>query len=155
SFGFRPQRVSSGQNPPAGAVVYYYLKEKPKGEVTLEFLDPAGKLIKKFSSREERREAGARPAAGSSGEEGGGVFGGGGPPARVAAEAGLNRFVWDLRYPDATRFPNLILWAGMLRGPLVAPGDYQVRLTVDGKSQTQGFAVKKDPRVQTTPEDFA
>jgi hypothetical protein len=66
----------------------------------------------------------------------------------------MNRFVWDLRYPDATRFPGLIMWAGNVRGPRIVPGKYQVRLTVDGQTQTQQFMVKKDPRTPTTPEDF-
>ena len=79
----------------------------------------------------------------------------GGPPARVAAQAGLNRFVWNLRYADATSFPGLIMWAGSVTGPRVSPGTYQVRLTVDGKSQTQSFEVKKDPRLSTTPEEYA
>ena len=59
----------------------------------------------------------------------------------------MNRFVWNMRYPDATSFPGLIMWAGSVTGPLHRPGAYQVRLTVDGKSQTQSFAIKKDPRL--------
>jgi hypothetical protein len=74
---------------------------------------------------------------------------------RIPAEAGLNRFVWDLRYADATKFPGMILWAGETRGPLVVPGTYQVRLTVNGKTMTESFEVRKDPRVSTTPADFA
>jgi hypothetical protein len=66
----------------------------------------------------------------------------------------MNRFVWDLRYPDATRFPGLIMWAGNVRGPRIVPGKYQVRLTVDGQTQMQQFEVKKDPRTPTTPDDF-
>ncbi len=53
------------------------------------------------------------------------------------------------------RFPGLIMWAGSVTGPLATPGKYQVRLTVDGKSQTQNFAIMKDPRLDTTPEDYA
>ena len=60
----------------------------------------------------------------------------------------MNRFVWNLRYPDATSFPGLIMWAGSVTGPPASPGTYQVRLTVDGKSQTQPFEVKKDPRLR-------
>ena len=67
----------------------------------------------------------------------------------------MNRFFWNLRYPDAASFPGMILWAGSITGPRVAPGKYQVRLTVDGKSQTQSFEVKKDPRLATTPDDYA
>ena len=74
---------------------------------------------------------------------------------KTPAEAGLNRFVWDLRYPDATRFPGMILWAGETRGPRAAPGTYQVKLTVDGKTMTESFEVKKDPRLEATPADFA
>jgi len=62
--------------------------------------------------------------------------------------------VWNLRYPDATSFPGMILWAGSLTGPRVLPGTYTVRLTMDGKQQTQTFEVKKDPRLATTPEEY-
>ena len=67
----------------------------------------------------------------------------------------MNRFVWNLRYPDATTFPGLIMWAGVPPGPRVSPGKYPVRLTVDGKPQTQSFEVKKDPRLETTPDEYA
>ena len=66
----------------------------------------------------------------------------------------MNRFVWNLRYPDATGFPGLIMWAGSLTGPTVAPGTYTVKLTVDGKTQSQTFEVKKDPRLSTTQEEY-
>lgn len=149
--GFRlPPTGALGQNPPAGAVVYYSFKEKPQGEVTLEFLDNSGKLIRKFSSKqapskveqvgaeEEEDEVPRRPDGAD----------------RVPAEAGLNRFVWDLHYPDAASFPGLIMWAGNVRGPAIVPGSYKVRLTADGKSQTQTFEIRKDPRLSTTPQDY-
>jgi len=140
-----------GQNPPGGAGIYYYLKNKPVGEVTLEFTDASGRSIKKIASRVSEGQGPAAPPA--SEEEG--FFGGGGGARRAPAEAGLNRFIWDLRYPDATRFPGLIMWAGNTTGPRVAPGSYQVKLTVDGKTMTQSFEVKKDPRLETTQADFA
>jgi hypothetical protein len=71
------------------------------------------------------------------------------------ANAGLNRFAWDLRYPDAVRFPGLIMWAGQTQGPKAVPGTYQVKLTVDGKTETQTLVVKKDPRIETSNEEFA
>ncbi len=146
--GFRiPSGAALGENPPAGVSIWYYLKDKPKGEVTIEILDAAGKSAKKFSSR-----AAETPAGAPGGEEGFGRFGGG--PARVPAEKGLNRFAWDLRYIDATRFPGMILWAGNTSGPRAVPGAYQVKLTVDGKTLTEKFELKKDPRVPTTPEEF-
>jgi hypothetical protein len=143
-----PPGVALGENPPAGASIWYYLKEKPKGDVTIEILEASGKSVKKFSSR-----APETPAPGTGGgEEGGGRFRGG--PTRVPAEKGLNRFAWDLRYQDAARFPGLILWTGNTSGPQAVPGSYQVKLTVDGKTMTETFEVRKDPRVATTQEEF-
>jgi prophage DNA circulation protein len=63
--------------------------------------------------------------------------------------------VWDMRYPDATRFPGMILWAGQTQGPKVVPGSYQVKLTVDGQTMTESFEVKSDPRLSTTAADYA
>ncbi|HEV2761429.1 MAG TPA: hypothetical protein VGV38_00445, partial [Pyrinomonadaceae bacterium] len=74
---------------------------------------------------------------------------------RVPAEAGLNRFVWDMRHADASSFPGLILWAANVRGPRVVPGAYQVRLTAGGQTLTERFEVRADPRLSTTPADFA
>ena len=73
---------------------------------------------------------------------------------KPSTKPGLNRFVWDLHYADATRFPGMIFWAGGVRGPQVVPGTYTVQLTVDGHTETQKFVVKKDPRTPTTPDDF-
>jgi photosystem II stability/assembly factor-like uncharacterized protein len=144
-----------GRNPANGVVVYYSLKTKPTSDVDLEFLDPAGKSIRKFTARMRRQgEAPAQAPAGPPPGEGGG-FGGGGAPPPVPTEVGLNRFVWDTRYSDAVRFPGMILWAGETRGPKLSPGSYQVKLTVDGKSYTQNFEIKSDPRLSTTQADYA
>jgi hypothetical protein len=144
-----PPGGSQGQNPASGAVIYYSFKEKPKDEVTLEVLDDAGHVIHKFSSKAPTK----KPAAEGEEDE---DF----PPRRpdadrVPTEAGLNRFVWDLRYPDATTFPGLIMWAGNVRGPVIVPGNYKVLLTANGRSETQNFVVKKDPRLSTTPDEYA
>lgn len=145
-----------GSNPSTGATVYYWLKNKPEGEVTLEFLNADGKLVKKFSSKaapKPHAETELPPADVAAQEEAaegprrGGV-------QLAPANQGLNRFDWDLRYPDATTFPGIILWAGSVRGPMVVPGSYTVRLTVNGKTQSEKFEVRKDPRLETTPQDF-
>src|SRR5205085_1510781 len=164
-------------NPPSGVAVYYYLKAKPTTDVTLEFLDPAGKSIRKFTARAPRPQPtpsggtagsqGASTAPGSaqvqqppeqpqapSGEESSEFGGRGGAPPRVTTDAGLNRFVWDMRYADAARFPGMILWAGDVRGPKAVPGTYQVKLTAAGQTYAQTFEIKKDPRLPTTPEEF-
>lgn len=141
-----------GRNPANGVVVYYSLKAKPTSEVEIEFLDPAGKSIRKFTGRVRRADGPPTAAPTPPPSEGG--FGAP-PPPSVPMEVGLNRFVWDTRHADAVRFPGMILWAGEVRGPKMAPGTYQVKLTVDGKSLTQNFDIKADPRVSTTPADYA
>jgi photosystem II stability/assembly factor-like uncharacterized protein len=134
-----------GKNPPSGAVVYYTLKSEPKEkeEVTLEFLDGAGQLIRRFSNRSQEEDF--NPLA---------EFGVQLPSSRLQPRAGLNRFVWNLRYPDAARFRGMIMWAGSVTGPVVVPGTYQVRLTAGGKSLTESFEVRRDPRLFTTQADF-
>ncbi|HYR74310.1 MAG TPA: hypothetical protein VEM96_00575 [Pyrinomonadaceae bacterium] len=150
-----PATATVGKNPANGVVVYYSLKAKPTSDVVLEFFDSNGKSIRKFTGRLPRPNAapspGEQPQAPPGEDEG---FGGGGP-ARVTTDAGLNRFVWDLRYAEAVRFPGMILWAGETRGPRVVPGNYQVKLTVDGATMTERFEVKPDPRLTTTAADYA
>ncbi len=132
--------------------------------MVLEFLDSSGKSIRKYTARAPRPQPSPPPGAAqvllpteqppeSSGEES--AFFGGGAPVRVTTDVGLNRFVWDLRYPDAVRFPGVILWAGETRGPRVVPGSYQVKLTVDGQTMAETFAVKSDPRLATTATDYS
>ncbi len=145
--GFRlPGAAAVGQNPAAGVTVYYNLKSKPSGEVSLEFLDASGAVVRKFSTK----DVPATPAAPDAEE----AFGGG-PGPRVPAEAGLNHFTWNMRHTDASRFPGLIMWAGSVNGPAAVPGAYSVRLTVDGKAYTETFAIKKDPRLKFTDADYA
>lgn len=66
---------------------------------------------------------------------------------------GLNLVVWDLRMTEATTVPGMILWAGFTQGPKVAPGRYQARLTVDGKTLSQGIEVRKDPRLTDVSQE--
>ena len=181
SGGFFAASGNVGKNPPAGAVIDYWLKtsmkkdkkeaaagggdaakaeagkgEEKKGEekkdeekkdeapkITLEILDSSGKVMRKFPKKEE--------PAGE--EESFFVRGGGG--ADMPAEAGLNRFVWDLRYEGATKVPHAPLWGGSTDGPEALPGTYQVRLTVLGKSYTAPLEIKADPRLKVSQEDLA
>jgi hypothetical protein len=152
-----PPTATVGKNPANGVVVYYSLKAKPTSDVELEFLDSTGKSIRKFTQKAARPGADAAASQATPPQpagEGGG-FGGGGAPPPVSTDAGLNRFVWDMRYPEAVRFPGMILWAGETRGPKLPPGKYQVKLTAEGKTLTQTFEVKADPRLNATPADYA
>jgi hypothetical protein len=131
--------LDAGKNPPDGAIVTYYLGQKPEGEVVLSFLDAQGQLIKRFSSV----AANNQPAAATAKDP------------RLPAEAGLNRFVWNLRYPDARGVPGDVTTERSLTGPLAPPGTYQVQLSVGGQTYPAAFELRKDPRVSATPADFA
>jgi photosystem II stability/assembly factor-like uncharacterized protein len=139
---FNPRRYPLGENPPSGAILYYYLKDVPKEAAKLELLDANGKVIRAFTSEEKKTEG--APDEGERDE----------PVERIPAKAGLNLFVWDLRSELPTKVPLLIYDAGEPLGPLVLPGKYQARLTVAGKSQTATFEIKMDPRVQTSVDDL-
>ncbi len=145
-ISFRRPGMSVGQNPPNGAIFYYYFKQKPEEEVKLEILDARGRVIKTFSSKAKEEERPSDLMAL--------FFGRGRQRKRVPAEAGLNRFIWDLRYPDAKRVPGGFLWAGSTRGPIAVPGRYQVRLRVGDRTFTQPFEIRKDPRVKASLEDL-
>lgn len=75
-------------------------------------------------------------------------------PNPPSVKLGLNRFEWNLRYPDASSFKGMILWGGSVRGPIATPGKYQVRLTAAGKTISRYFEIKLDPRIKgVTPAD--
>ena len=137
-----------GTNLPAGVVVDYWLKDKPKEEekVTLEFLD-GDTVIRTFSSekpskaesleeqakREEERKERDKP---------------------LEPKAGLNRFVWDMRVLKPTLAPKAVFNEGTKASPKVAPGTYAVRLTVNGKPLTETFEVRPHPAGFATAEDL-
>jgi photosystem II stability/assembly factor-like uncharacterized protein len=153
--GFQlPATATVGKNPAGGVVVYYSLKAKPTTDVVMEFFDANGKSVRKFTGRLPRPgpSGGSATPAQAAVVEGEGF---GGAAAQVPTDAGLNRFVWDMRYTEAVRFPGMILWAGETRGPKVVPGTYQVKLTVDGSTLTETFEVKSDPRLTTTGAEYA
>ena len=130
--------LDSGSNPPEGVVVSYIVGKQPEGEVTLAFLDAEGRPIKRFGSTpSEEPESKDEPRQ-----------------PWVLTEPGMNRFVWDMRYPDATRIEGDGAKDNLLRGPLAPPGAYQVQLTVDGLTQTQTFELLIDPKVSASTEDL-
>ncbi len=148
--GDAPEHLTfDGKNPPHGAVIYYYFKKalKPEakpGEVTIEILDASGTVVRKFSSNKtEPLEEPLDPDDKK-------------PEKQIKPEDGLNRFVWDLRYDEANRVPGYFLWEYNegAKGPLALPGNYQVRLTANGKTLTAPLEVKIDPRVTVSQADL-
>lgn len=125
---------SAGENPPNGVMTFYYLKDEIAKDdtITLEYMEVNGEVIKIFSNIKDKKKK----------------------APTVDAKKGMNRFVWDTRYPDAKKVPGAVMWGGSHMGPKAVPGEYKVRMTVNGKSQTHSFVIEKDPRIKTTQGDF-
>jgi photosystem II stability/assembly factor-like uncharacterized protein len=125
-----------GQNAPSGAIIDYYLRS-PQKEITLEVLDARGQLVRRYSPAKEGTEESSFRAAES-----------------LRTGAGTNRFIWDLRH-EAIRPPEgTDEDFGYSEGPTAVPGNYQLRLTVAGKTYTQPLEVKLDPRVEVSQADL-
>jgi len=150
-----PPDEPAGENPPNGAIIDYDLPRDAHGEVALELLDSDGKLLRRYSSED--------PVTPTPEQLRTNLI----PPywpkmlGPLPTTAGMHRWVWDLRAtaPTATHYeypisavPHRTPLAP--QGPLVLPGTYTVRLTVDGKSESAPLAVKMDPRVQTSAADL-
>ncbi|MBM3178285.1 MAG: glycosyl hydrolase [Bacteroidetes bacterium] len=133
--GFSWGRASKteGKNHPGGVMVHYYVKDTTKISASLEIFDKGGKLIKKYAMKPDRKSK----------EE-----------QLPKVKPGMNRFVWNMRYPDAEGFDGLILWAGGLTGPRALPGTYKVKLTVNGKTDEKEFELLKDPRTSGSDADI-
>jgi hypothetical protein len=132
-----------GENPPLGAVFYYWVKTVPK-EMSLEILDSNGKVIRHISNK----DTGDLEEPLDPDDEK--------PKTLLDPKAGLNRFVWDLRRDPIPRMPNYYLF-GYQDGttlPKALPGKYEVRMTVDGKTQSVPFEVALDPRVKVSLADL-
>ena len=132
-----------------GVFVDYYLKDAAD-KVTIDFLDPAGKVIRTYAGPSQAPQRGGRGAEPEEGEEGPRQ----GPPARVTGAKGMNRFTWDMRYPNAVEFPGLIMWAASTRGPMAPPGKYQVRVTAGGVAKTQDFEIRRNAASGATDADL-
>jgi photosystem II stability/assembly factor-like uncharacterized protein len=125
--------LNGGENPPGGVVVDYYLKEAASDGAALTILDAGNHVIAELSSRAKD-----------------GTW--------MPAGAGMNRFVWDMRYPGANEIPPPpgILGAeyGRVQPPTAPPGRYVARLSVGGKDYQQSFEITRDPRIVATDNDL-
>jgi photosystem II stability/assembly factor-like uncharacterized protein len=141
----QPRDEPLAENPPAGAVIDYYLKNAASGVVVLEILDPAGDVIRKYSSDERPTPVDPdtlnipafwRPT-----------------PEPLSASGGMHRWIWDFRPTPPVRTAGQGTGGGGGGGgggfgqrPTVLPGRYSVRLSVGGKTFTQPLIVEPDPR---------
>jgi photosystem II stability/assembly factor-like uncharacterized protein len=148
-----------------GPATISYLLKSPPQTLTIDILDASGQVVRTIAGGQpggrggrgrgaaDGRGGDAAAAGGEENAEGGGG-GGRGRGAVAPMAAGLNRFTWDLQYAGATTFPGMILWGASTNGPTAVPGGYQVRLTVDGKVQTQPLSVKLNPLRDVTDREL-
>ena len=149
-----PPETPAGKNPPEGAILDYFLKSAPAGPVQLEIADSQGKVVRRFSSSDAPAPVDfSQLAFPSFWVE---------APHILGKNAGENRFVWDLRYPTPQWLFHEYSMAAVAgetplapRGPLVLPGNYEVRLTANGETYRQPLEINEDPRVTNSPADLA
>jgi hypothetical protein len=138
--------LDAAKNPPDGAAISYYLAEQPAEDITLTFLEADGREIRTFSSKNVDDEKPPEDEPKKPREP------------RIPREAGLNRWTWNLRYPDATKIEDddasNELVEGGIPGPLVPPGSYRVRLSVGSATFEETFEVRKDPRLAASDADL-
>ncbi|HEX3431253.1 MAG TPA: hypothetical protein VHT03_10235 [Rhizomicrobium sp.] len=133
-------RPPVGENPPAGAIIDYYLATRPAGEATIDILDSKGQRVRHISSK-------AAKGTEQPPEWPDQIL----PTKAIPASQGMNRFVWNLRYDDPVQIPGAFYAGNPPRGPIAMPGNYTVKLTVNGKTQSAPLELILDPRVKSAP----
>ena len=133
-----------GQNPPAGVVLRYWLREAlpPDRPLTLEITREDGEIIRTFTRKKAPDEASDETPPSGDDER------------LLSVEKGLNELVWNMRWPSAESFPNMVLFHGSLAGPTAVPGRYVAKLTVGDSVQIVPISILADPRVAISAEDY-
>src|SRR5207249_3401387 len=154
-----PPEIPAGKNPPDGAILNYFLPAKSRADIQLQIYDANGNLVRSFSSAAEAKEPEEPEEAPFVVEYWIGH------PHPLSKEAGMHRFVWNLRYPDPpaihTQSPYNYPIAAIVgstplppEGPLVLPEKYEVRLKVGEQVLLQPLEVKMDPRVHAVRSEL-
>jgi len=159
-----PPEVPAGQNPPEGALFYYYLPSVPVSAITLEIHDAKGNLVRRFSSEAPPPDKTIKNVPDY-------WFA---PQMGISKNAGLNRFAWDLHYAapptllysyygNALDYVEYTLTGNAIAGvtpreetpgPYAVPGEYQVVLTVGDQKLAQPLSLTMDPRLHISQSDL-
>jgi hypothetical protein len=133
--GLGTPEIWKGTNPVPGASIYYWLNSKPKGEVRIQIFDHQQKLVNTLSS------IGAKTLGYTDNM----------PPEKhpdLTDHPGLNLATWNLSWSGAKGIPDSKIKSGNpTSGPMVLPGVYTVKLTIDGQTETKSIRLSMDPRV--------
>ena len=121
-----------GENHPNGVIIHYFIKKWDVGsKIRIDILESDGDSVRSFSNDGKDKNV-----------------------SLISGKKGGDRMVWDMRYMGYKTFPGMVFYGSPNQGPKAVPGKYQVKITVDGQSQTQEFEILKDPRLKITFEDF-
>jgi photosystem II stability/assembly factor-like uncharacterized protein len=129
-----------GVNPANGVIIYYNLPELKKDDnITLEVRDSAGSLVRTFSSKENKdfKEYDGGPSS----------------ELTLPASKGLNRFVWDMRYPTMPGVENVYIEASY-RGHKATPGKYNFTVKMGGQNVSTAAEILANPMYPTNSETF-
>ena len=152
------QRSYKGENPPNGAIVSYFLKSQPAGEVIIEIADAGGRLVRRFKRVPD--EAGVsrvtwdlryESPAGAAPARGAGRAGTPAAPVDTSLQGLRERRRAGAANSDAGEEENFFGPAAVA----VVPGTYQVTLIVNGRKYMKPVTVQNDPRVEMTPAQVA
>lgn len=124
--------TGAGMNHPSGVIVNYQLNSfSEEDSVSLSFHEIDGIPIRTFSNKAKEKAD------------------------KLTVEKGANNFVWNMKYPSAQDFEGMILWWGSLDGAKAPPGEYMVRLSVNGENrQERRFKVLANPQLDLTQSDY-
>jgi len=123
--------ANAGANPPAGAVINYYVKEASDSiKAAITILDKERRVIRTYTTD-------AKEAA-----------------EKLEVSQGMNQFAWNLQYPGAERIEGMILWNGVPGAITAPPGDYYARVKVGADSAEVPFTVLPDPNYKVTQADY-
>ena len=142
-----------GSNPPMGAVIDFNLDKTPDS-AKLTISDAQGNPVRTFSWHAgEHKETGKinPPKPGF----GGGLRSMQPHSSKFAPHKGLNRLVWNLRYQPLKKTHGEVYMEASGVAPMVLPGSYTVKLTVNGKSDTRKLQVVRSPLAHSSSSDLA
>lgn len=148
-----PPDEPTGENPPDGTMVDYYLPPNTNGVVSLEIKNAKGETVRRYASDDKPIEPDPKklrvPAYWVR------------PPQTLSAAPGFHRFLWDMHYAPIPKvepeFPIAAIYRNtpaQATGPWANPGSYSVVLTTNGQTFTQPLTLKMDPRVKISPQDL-
>lgn len=124
---------TAGTNHPGGVLVNYFVRDTSSTDtISISFHESDGDLIKRYSTHPNKEEK----------------------EDKLDVKEGLNTMNWNMRYNGAKTFDGMILWWATTGGPMAIPGEYTVKMSVNGAESAQNFNIVADPRAEASQADY-